>query len=578
MAELRRLLIANRGEIAVRIVRACREMGIAAIAAVAPGDEGGLWVELADGSVEIDSYLDGPGIVRAADAARADAVHPGYGFLSEDPAFAELVVAAGLRWVGPPPGAMRLLGDKLAARALATAAGVPVVPGSEVVAADDDLLAAVKDLGTPLLVKAAAGGGGRGMRSVDDLPDLEGALAAAREEAAAAFGDGRVFLERRLSGVRHVEVQVLRDDHGHAVHLGERDCSLQRRHQKLVEESPSPALTPELRAALGAAAIEIAERADYRGAGTAEFLVGSDGGSWWFLEMNARWQVELPVTEAVPGIDLVQAQLEIATGAPLGFGQDDVEARGHAIEARVYAEDPANGFLPTGGRVALLELPRWPGVRIDTALRQGDEVGLGYDPLLAKVIAHAGDRTGAVRKLRAALSEVRIVGVATNLGFLLDVLDRAEVVEGTAGTDWVERSWAPHVPSLPEGAHAERSGSDPWIAFGSAAADGSARDVTAAGGHAQYRGWSYRLGDHDRVAEQLPPPGGALTAPMPATVLRVDVRVGDEVEAGHVLALLGAMKTQVQVAAPTAGTIRAVHVRAGDVVARGESLFEMEEA
>jgi acetyl-CoA/propionyl-CoA carboxylase biotin carboxyl carrier protein len=578
MAELRRLLIANRGEIALRIVRACREMGIAAIAAVAPGDEGGLWVELADGSVEVGSYLDGPGVVRAAVAAGADAVHPGYGFLSEDPAFAELVIAAGLRWVGPPPEAMRLLGDKVAARALAAAAGVPVVPGSEVVADDDALLATAKDLGTPLLVKAAAGGGGRGMRSVDDLADLEGALAAAREEAAAGFGDGRVFLERRLDDVRHVEVQVLRDDHGHAVHLGERDCSLQRRHQKLVEESPSPAVTPELRAALGAAAIEIAERADYRGAGTAEFLVGADGGSWWFLEMNARLQVEHPVTEAVTGTDLVQAQLEIAAGSPLGFGQDDVEARGHAIEARVHAEDPANGFLPTGGRVALLELPRWPGVRIDTALRQGDEVGLGYDPLLAKVIAHARDRSGALRKLRAALREVRIVGVATNLGFLLDVLDRPEIVEATAGTDWVESSWTPHVPPLPDGAHAERSGSDPWIAFGPSAADGSAPDVTVAGGHAQYRGWSYRLSDDDLVAEQLPPPGGALTAPMPATVLRVDARIGDEVEAGHVLALLEAMKTQVQVAAPTAGTIRAVHVRAGDVVARGESLIEMEEA
>jgi acetyl-CoA/propionyl-CoA carboxylase biotin carboxyl carrier protein len=578
MAELRRLLIANRGEIAVRIVRACREMGVAAIAAVAPGDESGLWVELADGSVEVDSYLDGPGIVRAAVAAGADAAHPGYGFLSEDPAFAELVIAAGLRWVGPPLEAMRRLGDKVAARALAAAAGVPVVPGSEVVADDDALLAAAKDLGMPLLVKAAAGGGGRGMRSVDDLADLEGALAAAREEAAAGFGDGRVFLERRLDGVRHVEVQVLRDDHGHAVHLGERDCSLQRRHQKLVEESPSPAVTPELRTALGTAAIEIAERADYLGAGTAEFLVGADGRSWWFLEMNARLQVEHPVTEAVTGIDLVQAQLEIAAGSALGFAQDDVKARGHAIEARVYAEDPANGFLPTGGRVALLEFPRWPGVRIDTALRQGDEVGLGYDPLLAKVIAHAGDRKGALRKLRAALSEVRIVGVATNLGFLLDVLDRPEVVDGTAGTDWVERSWTPHVPTLPDGAHAERSGSDPWIAFGPAVADGSAPDVAVAGGHAQYRGWSYRLGDDDLVAEQLPPPGGALTAPMPATVLRVDARVGDEVEAGHVLALLEAMKTQVQVAAPTAGTIRAVHVHAGDVVARGESLIELEEA
>ena len=579
MAELRRLLIANRGEIAVRIVRACREMGIAPIVAVAPGDRASMWAELADEPAEVDSYLDGAGLVRAAVAARADAVHPGYGFLSEDPAFAELVVDAGLGWVGPPPDAMRLLGDKAAARALATAAGVPVVPGSAAAAGpseDDALHRAAEGLGTPLLVKAAAGGGGRGMRSVEDIADLGRALTAAREEAAAGFGDGRVFLERRLDDVRHVEVQVVLDDHGNSVHLGERDCSLQRRHQKLVEEAPSPAATPELRKALGDAAIEIAERAGYRGAGTAEFLVGA-GGAWWFLEMNARLQVEHPVTEAVTGVDLVRAQLEIAAGSPLGSGRGDVETRGHAFEARVYAEDPANGFLPTGGRVALLELPRWPGVRIDTALRRGDVVGLGYDPLLAKVIAHAEDRTSALARLRAALGEVRIVGVATNLGFLLDVLAHPQFVEGTAGTDWVERNWTARVPALPDGVIAERARSDPWIAFGTGAAEASPPEVTVAGSHAQYRGWSYSVGDQDLVADELPPPGGSLTAPMPASVLRVDVRVGDAVEAGQVLALLEAMKIQVQVAAPAAGRVRAVHVRAGDVVARGESLIEMEE-
>jgi acetyl/propionyl-CoA carboxylase alpha subunit len=580
MAELRRLLIANRGEIAVRIVRACREMGIAPIVTVAPGDEASMWAEVADEAEEVTSYLDGAGTVGAAVAARADAVHPGYGFLSEDPAFAELVLEAGLRWVGPPPEAMRLLGDKVAARALATEAGVPVVPGSEVAAGptqDSALLLAAEDLGVPLLVKAAAGGGGRGMRSVDDIADLQRALTAARQEAAAGFGDGRVFLERRLDDVRHVEVQVLLDDHGHAVHLGERDCSLQRRHQKLVEEAPSPAVSPELRSTLGDAAIEIARRAGYRGAGTAEFLVGKDG-AWWFLEMNARLQVEHPVTEEVTGIDLVRAQLEIAEGSPLGFWQNDVVNRGHAIEARVYAEDPANGFLPTGGRVALLELPRWPGVRIDSAIRTGDDVGLGYDPLLAKVIAHAEDRTSALAKLRAALSEVRIVGVATNLGFLLDVLARAEFVDGTAGTDWVERSWTGRVPALPDGVRAEPARSDPWIAFGRGGADDSAADVTVVGTHAQYRGWAYTIGDADLVADRMRGPDGALTAPMPATVLEVDAKVGDAVEAGQVLALLEAMKIQVQVASPAPGRVRAVHVRAGDVVARGEPLIDMEEA
>jgi acetyl/propionyl-CoA carboxylase alpha subunit len=574
MDRLRRLLIANRGEIAVRIVRACREMGIASIVAAAPGEREGMAAWLADEVTDVSTYLDGDGLVRAAVAARADAVHPGYGFLSEDPSFAERVIGTGLLWVGPPPEAMRRLGDKLAARALAEAAGVPVVPGS---AADDGtLVREAERLGTPLLVKAAAGGGGRGMRAIDDLADLQRALAAARDEAGSAFGDGRVFLERRLERVRHVEVQILLDDHGNAVHLGERDCSLQRRHQKLVEESPSPAVGPDLREALGSAAVAIAERAGYRGAGTAEFLLAEDG-AWWFLEMNARLQVEHPVTEAVTGVDLVRAQLEIAAGAVLGVRQDDVVARGHAVEARVYAEDPANGFLPTGGRVDLLDLPRAPGVRIDTALRQGVVIGLGYDPLLAKVIAHAEDRPRALARLRAALDAVRIVGVTTNLGFLLDALTRREVIDGTADTDWVERSWTPQVPELPTGVPVSTDPSDPWIAFGPEAAGSRDPEVTVAGSHAQFRGWSFVVADEDLVAAELSPPGGSLTAPMPAGVLEVGVEEGDEVQAGQVLALLEAMKIQVQITAPAAGTIRTVHVRAGDVVARDQPLIELEE-
>ncbi len=333
---------------------------------------------------------------------------------------------------------------------------MPVVPGTTGERLSDHELAEQGDrIGVPLIVKAAAGGGGRGMRVVDDIADLPGAVAAAREEAAASFGDERVFLERRLGRVHHVEVQVLLDDHGNAVHLGERDCSLQRRHQKIVEESPSPVVDDTMRGTLGEAAIALADRAGYRGAGTAEFLLGDDG-EWWFLEMNARLQVEHPVTEAVTGIDLVRAQLEIASGGPLPFAQADVSLRGHGIEARVYAEDPAHGFLPTGGRVGLLDLPRWPGVRIDTALREGDVVGLGYDPLLAKVIAWAEDRPAAIARLRAALAETRIVGLATNLGFLLDVLDRPEVRDGSADTGYVESTWTPQVPELPEGVGAMR--------------------------------------------------------------------------------------------------------------------------
>ena len=576
MVEIRRLLIANRGEIAVRIVRACREMGIASVVATAPGEEASLAAELGDATTGVASYLDGASLVRAGVEAGVDAVHPGYGFLAEDASFAERVLEAGLVWVGPPADAMRAVGDKVAARAVAEAVGVPVVPGTTGEDLSDAELAEQGGrIGVPLIVKAAAGGGGRGMRVVDDLADLPDAVSAAREEAAAIFGDERVFLERRLGRVHHVELQVLLDDHGNAVHLGERDCSLQRRHQKIVEESPSPVVDDAMRRKLGEAAIALADRAGYRGAGTAEFLLGDDGG-WWFLEMNARLQVEHPVTEAVTGIDLVRAQLEIASGAPLPFAQTDVSLRGHAIEARVYAEDPARGFLPTGGRVGLLDLPRWPGVRIDTALREGDVVGLGYDPLLAKVIAWDEDRPAAIARLRAALAETRIVGLATNLGFLLDVLDRPEVRDGSADTGYVESAWTPQVPELPEGVGAMAAGGDPWMAFGSAGTAEPA-GVTVAGKHAQFQGWSYSLGDEDQAATELAPPGGSLVAPMPASVLRVDVAEGDTVAAGQVVALLEAMKIQVQVVAPAAGTVSAVNVAAGAVVARGEVLIEVAE-
>lgn len=570
---VRRLLIANRGEIAVRVIRACRELGIEAVAACTSDDLGSMPAELADEVAAVPSYNDADALVAAAVASGVDAVHPGYGFLSEDARFADAVLAAGLTWVGPPPEAMRALGDKIRARALAEQAGVEVVPGAT--GDDGALLEAAQMLGTPLLVKAAAGGGGRGMRAVDDLDDLPSALAAARDEADSAFGDGRVFLERRLTDVRHVEVQVLVDERGTAVHLGERDCSLQRRHQKVLEESPSPAVSAGLRARLGDAAVAIALVAGYRGAGTAEFLLLRDG-SFRFLEMNARLQVEHPVTEAITGIDLVHAQLAIAAGEPLGFAQTDVVLRGHAIEARVYAEDPANAFLPTSGRVERLLLPDWPGIRIDTALRLGDDVALGYDPLLAKVIACAGDRTACLARLRAALAETAIVGVSTNLGFLLEALADPDVVAGRAGTDWVSDVWRPIVPALPDGVTPGTAGAgDPWLAFGERPA--TPRDVVVAGGWAQYRGWAYRLAGDELDPVTLAPPGGSLTAPMPATVRRVDVANGARVGTGDVLVVLEAMKMQLAVRSPSAGTVVAVRVRPGDMVAAGQILVEMEE-
>jgi acetyl/propionyl-CoA carboxylase alpha subunit len=572
LGDVRRLLIANRGEIAVRVIRACRESGISPVAVVAPGDRARMHADLADDVLEVPSYLDAAALVAAAAGTGADAVHPGYGFLSEDPEFAERVVAAGLRWIGPPPEAMRLLADKVEARELARTAGVEIVPGCTDVDGDA-LIQGGRRLGTPLLVKAAAGGGGRGMRSVDDLADLPAAIAAARREAAASFGDDRVFLERRITGGRHIEVQLVLDETGGARSLGERECSLQRRHQKIIEEAPSPAVDEGRRTALADAAIAVARAAGYRGVGTVEFLL-DDAGGCWFLEMNARLQVEHAVTEAVAGIDLVRTQLAVAAGERL-HGATSRTPTGHAIEARIYAEDPASGFVPSAGRVELLELPHWPGVRIDTALRRGDEIGLGYDPLLAKVIATAEDRPACLTRLRAVLADVRIVGVATNLGFLLDALAHPDVVAGRADIDWVESAWRPSRPSLPEGVRPGVDPDDPWYAF-----DDDARPpgVAVAGCHAQYLGWDYVLRGDDLKYEAVPPRDGALAAPLPASVRSVHASVGDAVDAGQVLVVLEAMKMQMTVDAPADGVVRAVLVRPGDVVAAGQSLVEMEEA
>ena len=575
VAGITRLLIANRGEIAVRVIRACRELGIEAHAVYEPADRGALHVELADAATAVGSYLSIPEMVQAAIGAGADAVHPGYGYLAENADLAEAVAAAGMRWVGPPPAAMRALGDKIAARRLAEAAGVAVAPGY----AGDDLSDAAlareaRRLGAPLLVKAAAGGGGRGMRAVDDVRGIRSALDSARREAAAAFGDDRVYLERRLAGARHVEVQVLADGHGACIHLGERDCSLQRRHQKILEESPSPAVDDDQRAALGAAAVAIASAAGYHGAGTVEFLVTEDGG-WCFLELNARLQVEHPVTEAVAGIDLVRAQLEIAAGEPLELEQADVALRGHAIECRLYAEDPAAGFVPATGRLERLRLPAWPGVRVDAGVREGDEVGVRYDPLLAKLIAHAEDRDACIERMAAALAEVSVLGVTTNLGFLRWLLEQPGFRAGEAGIDFVGREWrAELVPALPDDVRraARAAGhADIWHAF---SPPGPA--VETAGGYVLYRGWHHRVAADDAAAALEAVPDGSLHAPMPGTVLRVDVRAGQDVAEGEQLVVLEAMKMELAVSAPAAGTVAAVLVAAGDLVARGQALVELE--
>jgi 3-methylcrotonyl-CoA carboxylase alpha subunit len=455
-----RLLIANRGEIAVRVIRACTVLGIRSIAVYSDADREALHVRLADEAHPIgsgsaaESYLHVERILEVAQTSGAQAVHPGYGFLSENAAFAEACAGAGLAFVGPAPEAMRLLGDKAAARRLAAAHGVPIVPGYDGSAQDDTTLSAeASRIGWPLLVKAAAGGGGRGMRvaaSPDVLPD---ALAAARREARAAFGDDTLILERLVTGVRHVEVQILGDQHGGLIHLGERDCSVQRRHQKVIEESPGPGISPELRDSLGEAALRVARAAGYVGAGTCEFLVSQDS-SFWFIEMNARLQVEHPVTEEVTGIDLVRAQLEIAAGKPVRWRQEEIALRGHAIECRLYAEDPARNDLPAPGRLSRFQPPDGPGLRHEIGYTDGDRVPPYYDTMLAKLIATGPDRATAIQRARAALDQYEIAGLPTNRVLLAWTLDHPTFQAGAVTTEFLEaeRPALDAAPDAPPGA------------------------------------------------------------------------------------------------------------------------------
>jgi acetyl/propionyl-CoA carboxylase alpha subunit len=535
---VRKLLVANRGEIALRVFRTCRELGIATVAVAAPDDRAALHARSADETVEIRSYLFSEEHIRAARAAGADAVHPGYGFLAESGDFAEAVGAAGLTWVGPPPEALRAGGDKLAAKRIAVDAGVPVVPTGE-----------PGELGYPLLVKAAAGGGGRGMRVVRGPGELEEALDSAAREARAAFGDGTVFCERYVERPRHVEIQLLADGHGDVVALGERDCSVQRRHQKVLEESPSPALDPELRAAMADAAVRFARAIGYESAGTAEFML--DGRDFWFLELNGRIQVEHPVTELVTGVDLVAEQLRVAAGEPLAVR--DTSPRGHAVEVRLYAEDPRT-FLPQAGRVERLRLPT--DVRVDAGVAEGDEVGTSYDPMIAKLIAHGPTRDEAFARLADALAETDVGGVVTNLPFLRWLVAHPVVRAGEATTAFLTEHPPLSEPPLRLPEPAWRGG---WRLNLPAAPPLAAPDVDAAA--------------HDH------PAGGGesrVTAPMPGTVVRVDVAAGDRVEARRPLLVLEAMKMETPLTAPFDATVTAVHVEQGDRVAGGALLVELE--
>jgi acetyl/propionyl-CoA carboxylase alpha subunit len=531
---IRKLLVANRGEIALRVFRACRELGIATVAVVAPDDKGSLHARSADETVEIASYLFSEEHIRAAKQTGAEAIHPGYGFLAENPDFAEAVGAAELVWVGPPPEALRAGGDKLEAKRIAQEAGVPVVPTGE-----------PDEIGFPLVVKAAAGGGGRGMRVVRSAAELDEALTAARREAKAAFGDDRVFCERYVERPRHVEIQLLG-----ASALGERDCSIQRRNQKVLEEAPSPAIDERLRTALSHAAIAFAQAIGYENAGTAEFMV--DGEEFFFLELNGRIQVEHPVTELVTGVDLVQAQLRIAASEPLEVRPDP---RGHAVEVRLYAEDPRT-FFPQTGRIERLRLP--DNIRVDVGVEEGDEIGIAYDPMIAKLIAHGTTRDNAFDRLHAALSETEVEGVTTNLEFLRWLIAHPLVRAGETTTAFLVEQ--PPL-SQPPARAPEAPWRTPFRLNLPAPAPAPPPDVAAAS--SDHGGAS---GEQSRVV-----------APMPGTVIRLLVGAGDSVRARQPLVVLEAMKMETPLTSPYDAKVRAVHVAEGDRVTGGAVLVELEE-
>ncbi|MFN8164115.1 MAG: biotin carboxylase N-terminal domain-containing protein [Solirubrobacterales bacterium] len=614
MRELGPLLIANRGEIAIRVARSARALGLPTVAVVTAADAraNSAHADAADVGVAVSSYLDGEELLRAAAASGARSVHPGYGFLAENASFARAVVEAGLTWIGPPPAAIELMGDKARAKEVAEAAGVPVVPSGE----------GAEESDYPLVVKAVAGGGGKGMRVVRSPGELDAATAAAKREAASAFGDERVLIERYIERPRHIEVQVLADSHGSCVHLGERECSLQRRHQKVVEEAPSPVVDEALRERMGAAAVALAEACGYEGAGTVEFIATGDASEFFFLEMNTRLQVEHPVTELVYGVDLVAEQLRAAAGEPLAFSQEDLVSAGHAIEARLYAEDPGAGFLPTTGRVRVYREPAGPGVRVDSGIRLGSVVGTDYDPMLAKVIAHGPDRETAMARLDRALAGFDLAGVTTNAAFTRQLLGREDVRAGEQDTGLLERVLGDFETGPPAdlaaagvlvAAGGERP-AGPWLraleSFDTArVADGSvtvgerrgegpslrrdsegAARVSLDGVERRYAVavegetvWICRDGHHlelraerhDRSSEVAPE--GSLEAPMPGTVLLVNVVNGDAVVEGDVLIVLESMKMELPVAAPYGGVVTGLELEVGDQVALGQPLVAVVE-
>ncbi len=576
---MNRLLIANRGEIAVRVIRTAKDLGLHTIAVYSELDRDTLHVELADEAWNIgpapaaNSYLDQASILRVAAASRADAVHPGYGFLAENASFAAAVAAAGLTWVGPPPEAISAMGDKITSRRHAEQAGVAMVPGTTDPAQSlEEVTAIAEKFGFPIAIKAAHGGGGKGLRVVESAEEIKEGYEGARREADAYFGNPEVYVEKYLPHPRHVEAQILFDQTGRGVFLGERDCTVQRRHQKLIEETPSPGITPSQRASLGQAALAAGRACGYSNAGTVEFLFEPESGEFYFLEMNTRLQVEHTITEMVTGLDLVEWQLRIADGEELDF--EGVEPRGHAIEFRINAEDPLRGFLPSPGQIVDYREPAGPGIRVDGWVQATSRVSPYYDNLMAKLIVWGDDRDQAIRRARRALTEYEVTGVATTIPAHLLVLDHPDFVDGRHYTRWLEEHVkfpdAPPAaePTLPEEEELERTDMTVEIGGRRFSVTYWAPDTLPASGPAGPR----------RARPKLQRPAttgtsdGVVAAPMQGTIVKVHVKAGDQVEVNQPLCVLEAMKMENEVRSPAAGEVVDLRIQAGDTVALGAVL------
>ena len=595
---LKKVLIANRGEIAVRVIRTCRELGVGTVAVYSDLDRDALHVRLADeayslgGQTAAESYLNTEAILRAIEQSGADAVHPGYGFFSENTDFARAITGRGVTFIGPPPEAIEVMGDKISSRHAAEAAGVQGVPGrSEVLTSPDEVVAFGEEFGWPVAIKAAYGGGGRGMKVVNAPGEAADALESAMRESTAYFGRSECYIERYLSWPRHVEMQIIADTHGNTVWLGERDCSAQRRHQKLVEESPAPLFPDEVRQSMGAAAVRVAEACGYVNAGTVEFLY--QDGAFFFLEMNTRLQVEHPVTEAVTGLDLVEWQLRVASGEPLGFTQDDVRSNGHAIEVRINAEDPTGGaFSPSPGTITRFVTPGGPGVRLDAGYEAGDTVSQFYDNLVAKLVVWGHDRDAARRRMLRAIGETVVEGVATTLPAHVAILSHPDFASGNHSTNWVERnldlSGITAGTAGPQPAPVTEEGAEPVARV--------LRDVTAEvdGRRYQVKLWVPDLGDvvvgpsggagasAGRSAAKRPKAAeagagsGTVAVPMQGTIVKVLVAEGDTVEVGQTICVLEAMKMENNVNAEKAGTVKEIKVAPGESVGPGDVIALIE--